>query len=128
MESTFDRAKHTCDKVRASSNKIRHVGYYDSFGKVLYDSGREGVVLLEGEGVEEMHILNGTAASTLTLWKRSDDLLGRMNAFIMIREKIVDLIMPHLDTDSYFLVVFDKDTPISEVDRARVIILESARH
>ncbi len=77
----------TCDNVLASNRKIRHVGYYDSFGKVLCDSSRENMEGLKGEGVEEMHILNGTAASTLVLWKRSDFLLGRLNAFIMIKRE-----------------------------------------
>jgi hypothetical protein len=104
------------------------VGYYDSFGRSLYDSGREGPIKLEGEGTEEMHILNGTAASTLELWKRSVDLLGRMNAFIMIMEKVVDLIVPHRDTGAYFLVVFDKDAPVSEVEKTRLRIVEAVRN
>jgi hypothetical protein len=81
---------------------------------------------LKGEGVEEMHILNGTAASTLVLWKRSDFLLGRLNAFIMIREKVVDLIVPEDDEDAYFLVVFDEGSPTYEVDQARLKIIELA--
>lgn len=122
-EKDFDKVKNTCDLVRSRFENIRHVGYYDSFGKILYDSGRENLEPLKGEGVEEMHILNGTAASTLVLWQRSDYLLGKMDAFIMIREKIVDLIVPH--GDSYFLVVFDSKTPTSEVDGAFRSITES---
>jgi hypothetical protein len=124
-ESALDQAKRICDKVQESYDKIRHVGYYDSLGRILYDSGRKGLIMLEGEGTEEMHILNGTAASTLELWKRSDDLLGRMNAFIMIMEKIVDLIVPDGVVGAYFLVVFDKDAPVSEVERVRLCIMEA---
>lgn len=121
----IDNAKRTCDKVLARSKKIRHVGYYDSFGKVLYDVGREKLEPLKGEGIEEMHILNGTAASTLLLWKRSDYLLGRMNALIMIMGKVVDLIIPQHDTGAYFLVVFDPDTQTSEVERVLLSATDS---
>jgi hypothetical protein len=126
-DSVFDQAKRICNAIRPISEKIRHVGYYDSFGKVLYDTERDVLEPLKGEGMEEMHILNGTAASTLVLWKRSDFLLGRLDAFIMIRDKIVDLIAPHGDTGSYFLVVFDKDTSVADVERVRQGIIEAER-
>jgi hypothetical protein len=119
-----DKAKITCSKVLAQSKKIRHVGYYDSFGRVLYDAGREKLEPLKDEGVEEMHILNGTAASTLTLWKRSECLLGGMNALIMLLGKVVDLIVPETETGSYFLVVFDNDTSMAEVERVRLAFAE----
>ncbi|HYB04706.1 MAG TPA: hypothetical protein VED17_09600 [Nitrososphaerales archaeon] len=117
---TLDNAKLTCDRILAESKKIRHVGYYDSFGKVLYDHGREKLEPLKGEGLEEMHILNGTAASSLMLWKRSQYLLGQLDALIMIMGKVVDLIIPQHDSGAYFLVVFDPDTPTSEADRVRL--------
>jgi hypothetical protein len=119
---SLDNAKDTCGRILSQSKKIRHVGYYDSFGKVLYDIGREKLEPLEDEGLEEMHILNGTAASTLVLWKRSDYLLGRLDALIMVMGKIVDLIIPQHDTGAYFLVVFDKDTPLPEVERVRLSV------
>jgi len=97
------------------------------FGKILCDRGREQLEPLKGEGVEEMHILNGTAASTVALWKRSDYLLGRLDAFIMIMEKVVDLIVPQQDTGSYFLAVFDPETPMAEVERIRLSIIESSK-
>jgi hypothetical protein len=122
-ESALAKAKLTCAKVLANHNKIRHVGYYDSFGKILGDSSREKLAPLEGEGAEEMHILNGTAASSIVLWKRSDYLLGRLDAIIMIMDKVVDLIVPQKDTGAYFLVVFDKETPTSDVERARLDIV-----
>jgi len=115
-------AKLSCDGILLESQKIRHVGYYDSFGKVLYDHGREQLEPLQGEGLEEMHILNGTAASSLVLWQRSKYLLGQLDALIMIMGKVVDLMIPQLDTGGYFLVVFDKDTPTSEVDRVRLAL------
>lgn len=123
--AVLDSAKLTCDSVRSKFENIRHVGYYDSFGKVLYDSSRQQLEPLKGEGIEEMHILNGTAASTVVLWKRSDHLLGHLDAFIMIRSKIVDLIIPQDHTGSYFLIVFDSDTPISRVEEARQSVIES---
>jgi len=126
-ESNLARAKYTCNNVLAKSKKLRHVGYYDLFGKILCDSGREQLEPLKGEGVEEMHILNGTAASTVALWKRSDYLLGRLDAFIMIMEKVVDLIVPQQDTGSYFLAVFDPETPMAEVERVRLSIIESTK-
>jgi hypothetical protein len=126
-ESALAKAKLTCDRVLANHNKIRHAGYYDLFGKILCDSSREKLAPLEGEGAEEMHILNGTAASSIDLWKRSAYLLGRLDALIMIMEKVVDLIVPQKDTGSYFLVVFDKDTPTSEVERVRLDIIESEK-
>jgi hypothetical protein len=126
-KSAMERTKLTCDRVLASNKKIRHVGYYDSFGKILCDSSREKLAQLEGEGVEEMHILNGTAASTLVLWKRSSYLLGKLNAFIMILGKIVDLIVPDGDTGSYFLVVFDNDATSSEVEQARMSLVDELK-
>ena len=54
--------------MRKLDRRIRHVGYYDGFGRILYDSIKENQVYLEG--VEEMHILNGTVAMSLNLWDR----------------------------------------------------------
>jgi len=125
--SALAKAKTTCDAALTQSKKLRHAGYYDSFGKVLYDKSRDILEPLKGEGLEEMHILNGTAASTLELWKRSDYLLGRMDALIMIMGKVVDLIVPEKNTGFYFLAVFDNDTPLSEVERVRHSIIESGK-
>ena len=105
-----------CDDVRKSDRKIRHLGYYDSFGRILYDSIREKLIHLEG--TEEMHILNGTMASMLNLWKPASPLIGKVQSFIMIREKIVGLIIPH-DRGNYFLVIFEARTPIQNVEKAR---------
>ena len=121
-ESSIAEAKVICDRVLVSNRNIRHVGYYDTFGKVLCDSSRANLEGLKGEGLEEMHILNGTAASTLVLWNRADFLLGALDALIMIREKVVDLIVPHGEEGAYFLVVFDKGSPTSEADEARLMI------
>jgi len=125
MEST--KAKQICDSVLAKSKMLRHVGYYDSFGKIICDSSRGQLEPLKGEGVEEMHILNGTAASTVELWKRSDYLLGRLDAFIMIMGKVVDLIVPQKETGSYFLAVFDPQTPMSEVEQVRGSLIDPDR-
>jgi len=126
IDSDLARVKAVCNMVLTSNSKIRHVGYYDSFGKVLCDSARDASVSLEGEGIEEMHILNGTAASTLALWKRSVFLLGHMDALVMITEKVVDLIVPRKD-DSYYLVVFDAGTSVTIVGEARLKIFELER-
>jgi hypothetical protein len=123
-QAPLDRAKVTCDKVLEQHKALRHLGYYNSFGKILYDKSRGNLEPLKGEGLEEMHILNGTAATSLVLWKRSDYLLGRLDAVIMVMEKIVDLLVPHGETGSYFLAVFDKNVPMAEVDKVRLSILE----
>ena len=75
-KSALAKAKSACDRVLASHRRIRHIGYYDSLGKRLYDVSRGRLEPLKGEGVEEMHILNGTAATALVIWKRSDRLIG----------------------------------------------------
>lgn len=113
-ETELIEIKRICDKIRDEYRQIRHVGCYDFLGKILSDSPKENLVPLEG--IEEMHILNGTVASTLALWKSSDHLIGKLQAFIMIREKIVALIAPRGDMSSYFLAVFEKETPISVID------------
>lgn len=113
----LESAKLICDEIRRGYEQIRHVGFYDFLGKILYDSQRDQLVPLEG--VEEMHILNGTVATTLALWKRSDHLIGESLAFIMIRKKIVGLIVPRTDDGSYFLAIFEKETPISVVEKVR---------
>ena len=77
--------RNICDKIRSSNSKIRHVGYYDPFGRILYDSIRPNTKPMEG--TEEMHILNGTVATTLNLWSPASPLIGRVQAFIIIRKK-----------------------------------------
>jgi hypothetical protein len=110
-EKELAETKRTCDQIRDQNKQIRHIGCYDFFGKILFDSPRENLVHLEG--IEEMHILNGTVASTLALWKSPDHLIGNLQALIMIREKIVLLVVPRSDRRSYILAVFEKGTPIS---------------
>jgi hypothetical protein len=102
-----------CDKIRSSNPTIRHVGYYDSFGRILYDSIRPNTKPMEG--TEEMHILNGTVASTLNLWNPASPMIGKVKSFIMIREKLTALTYPHED-GRYFLVVFEAGVPLSEVE------------
>jgi hypothetical protein len=110
-----------CDTVRVSNPKIRHVGYYDGFGKILYDSIRPNTKPMEG--TEEMHILNGTVALTLNLWKPASSMIGNMKSFVMIREKLIALIAPH-NEETYFLVVFEAGTDLSEIDKVRISLEE----
>ena len=108
-----------CDKIRSSEKRIRHVGYYDGFGRIIYDSIRPNREPMEN--TEEMHILNGTVASTLNLWKPASKLVGDTQAFIMIREKLVGLIVPHKE-GNYVLAIFEKDTDLSVVEKARKLL------
>jgi hypothetical protein len=73
------------------------------------------------EGTEEMHILNGTVASTLNLWSPASRMIGKVQAFVMIREKLTALIYPH-EKGRYFLIVFEAGTALSEVGRVRSLI------
>ena len=109
-----------CDRIRKLDRRIRHVGRYDRLGRILYDSIRENRTPLEG--TEEMHILNGTVASMLNLWLPANSLLGKIESFIMTREKIVALIVPHTDKD-YFLVVFEGGSPLKVVEQTRTKLL-----
>ena len=111
-----------CDNVRALDPRIRHVGYYDGFGRIQYDSIRPNTKPMEG--TEEMHILNGTVASTLNLWNPASSMIGKVKSFVMIREKLTALMSPHKD-GYYFLVVFEAGIALSEVDKIR-IYLENA--
>ena len=115
--------REICDRLRSSDRKIRHAGYYDGFGRILYDSRRPGLKPMEG--TEEMHILNGTVASTINLWNPARELIGKTTSFIMIREKLVALIVPHQKA-SYFLIVFEAGTPVARVEKARKKLLSSA--
>ena len=128
-KSAVDKAKSTCDTViarRAKYKGLRFIGVHDSFGKVLYGRPRENLVSLEGEGDEEAHILDATAASTVTIWERSSYLLGRQEALIMVFEKIVDLIVPQQRDGFYFLACFDPGTPMAELEEVELSIKESA--
>jgi len=111
-----------CDRIRKLDRRIRHAGYYDGFGRILYDSIRENRIPLEG--VEEMHILNGTVASTLNLWRPASPLIGKVESFIMIREKIVGLIVPHKN-QNYFLVIFEAATPLTAIEKIRSKMLKT---
>ena len=91
-------------------------------GKIIHDAIRENTTPMEGD--EEKHILNGTVASTLTLWKSSDHLIGGLQGFVMIREKMVALIVP-LKSQNYFLVVFEKGTDLQTVESTRAKLLEA---
>jgi len=115
--------REICDRLRSSDRKIRHVGYYDGFGRILYDSIRPGTTPMEG--TEEMHILNSTVASTINLWNPARELIGKTTSFIMIREKLVALIVPHRKAN-YFLIVFEAGTPMEKVERVRKKLLSSA--
>ncbi len=108
--------RNICDKIRSSNSKIRHVGYYDPFGRILYDSIRPNTKPMEG--TEEMHILNGTVATTLNLWSPASPLIGRVQAFIIIRKKLTALIYPH-EKGRYFLIVFEADIALSEIGKVR---------
>jgi hypothetical protein len=124
------KAKSTCDTIIAKYGRykgLRFIGIHDSFGMVLYGRPRENLVSMEGEGDEESHILDATAATTVTLWERSSYLLGRQDALIMMFEKIVDLIVPRHDDGYYFLACFDPGTPLSDVEQVRLSISEAFR-
>jgi hypothetical protein len=112
-----------CDKIRSANSKIRHVGYYDNFGRILYDSIRPNTPPMEG--TEEMHILNGTIASTLNLWDPATPLIGRVQTFIMIREKLTALAHPHMSPNEkgkYFLIVFESGISLSEIGGIRSLL------
>ena len=112
-----------CDNVRKSDKRIRHVGYYDRFGRILYDSiGYETAL----ENTEEMHILNGTTASMLNLWRPASTLIGNVESFIMNRHKVIGLIIP-AKHDNYFLAIFEAKTPITIVEKTRVAIEEAMK-
>lgn len=111
-----------CDSIRSSDRRIRHVGYYDGFGKIIYDSIRPNTEPMEN--TEEKHILNGTVASTLNLWKPASKFVGDAHAFIMIRDKLVGLIVPH-KKDTYVLTIFDKGTDMARVEKARTKLLRA---
>src|SRR5712692_2563472 len=96
----------------SSDKRIRHVGYYNSLGRILHDAIRENTKPMEGE--EEKHILNGTVASMITLWRASDQIIGEIEGFVMMRERMVGLVVP-LKSGNYFLVVFDKETGLDAV-------------
>ncbi len=110
-----------CDRIRSSDSRIRHVGYYDSFGRILYDSIRPNTKPMEG--TEEMHILNGTVASTLNLWNPASQLIGKVKSFVMIRERLIALILPHVE-GQYFLVVFEAGTDLTQVESTRSALEE----
>ena len=55
------------------------------------------------EGIEEQHILNGRVATMLSIWRPADSIIGKIEGFVMIREKLVALILP--EGNNYFLVV-----------------------
>ena len=112
-----------CDIVRKSDKRIRHVGYYDRFGRMLYDSIGYKTAL---ENTEEMHILNGTTASMLNLWGPASTLIGKVESLTMKRQKIIGLIIP-TKHDNYFLAIFEAKTPITIVEKTRVAIEESMR-
>ena len=107
-----------CDKVRKSDKRIRHVGYYDGLGRILYDS----IGYTESiEDNEETHILNGTVASTLNLWKPADNVIGEAKAFVFITEKIVGLIVP-VKNGNHLLAIFEAKTPLAFVEETRAMI------
>lgn len=120
--------KATCDTLRSSNPRIRHTGYYDGFGRILCDSVRPDTKPMEG--VEEMHILNGTVASMLNLWNPASPLIGKVTGFIMMRERLTALIYPH-EEGRYFLTIFEAGTGFSEIETAQSLLvkeLESLSH
>jgi hypothetical protein len=80
--------------------------------------------LLRERRAEEMHILNGTVASTLKEWRPVSALIGKIESLIMIREKIFGLIVPHKNQNC-FLVIFEALTPVTAIEQVRVKPLRS---
>ena len=70
------------------------------------------------EGTEEMHILNGTVASMLNLWNPASPMIGKVQTFIMEREKLTALIYPH-QKGRYFLIVLEAGIGLSEVGKVK---------
>jgi hypothetical protein len=119
----MNTSNRICDKIRSANSKIRHVGYYDNFGRILYDSIRPNTPPMEG--TEEMHILNGTIASTLNLWDPATPLIGKVQTFIMIREKLTALAHTHMSPNEkgrYFLIVFEAGISLSEIGALRSLL------
>lgn len=114
-----------CDTVRESDRRIRHVGYYDGFGRIIYDSVRPNRKPMEN--TEEMHILNGTVASTLNLWKPANKLIGKVTSFVMIRDKLVGVIVPYRNSN-YVLVIFEKNTKLDRVEKVRSQLLKALKN
>lgn len=112
--------RSVCDSVRSSDTRIRHVGYYDGFGRIIYDSIRQNRTPMEN--TEEMHILNGTVAMTLNLWKPASKIIGETQAFIMMKDKLVGLIVPH-KKNNYVLAIFERGTDLRRVEKARIKLL-----
>jgi len=105
-----------CEEIRKSNSKIRHVGYCDKFGRILNDSTRENTPPMES--IEEQHILNARVAITLSVWKPADSVIGSIEAFIMMMNKLIGLFVPH-SADYYFLVIFESGVPLEDVEKAR---------
>ena len=76
------------------------------------------------ENTEEMHILNGTVAMTLNLWKPASKLVGETRTFIMIKDKLVGLIVPH-KKNNYVLAIFERNTDLRRVEKARIKLLKA---
>jgi hypothetical protein len=121
VEQVDKEISEACDRLWASNERIRHVGFYDGLGRILFDSIRPRRIALEG--TEEMHILNGTIASMINLWNPSQDLIGKTLSIIMIKEKLIALIVPQKE-GKYFLIVLEAGTPLESVEEEREKILE----
>ena len=78
------------------------------------------------ESIEEQHILNARAAITLSVWKPADSVIGSMESFIMIMNKLIGLFVPH-SVDYYFLVIFESGVPLEDVEKARYKLQQMTR-
>jgi hypothetical protein len=120
VEQVDQEIREASDRLRASNERMRHVGFYDDLVRILFDSIRPGRIALEG--TEEIHILNGTIASMINLWNPLRDLIGKTLSIIMIKEKLIALIVPQKE-GKYFLIVFEAGTLLESVEVVREKIL-----
>lgn len=111
--------KEKCNNVLGLSPRIRYAGMMNRFGRTLAGSLRKGTVpLLKPEEAKSEYFIE---ASRNQMRRNFEKSIGRTEYTLTEMEKVKILTLA--DTDNFYYITMDKETPADEVAR----IIDSAK-
>jgi hypothetical protein len=105
--------KEKCNTILGISPRIRYVGMMNRFGRTLAGSLRKGVVpFLKPEEAKNEYFIEAARNQMRRNFEKS---IGRTEYTLTENEKVKILTLT--DSDNFYYITMDKDTPADEVAR-----------